>query len=719
MLHPLVRLGITSWIFATALLFNLLSAMPLHAAGLDAATIPGVVVDDVKAEKTGEWKPSTHTKPFVGEGYVHAAGGQAAAIVFTATLDESGVYEVLIAYTAGGNRADKVAVTVETPDGPEKFVVNQKESPQGFACFHRLGSYRFEAGDVKVTIGAEETNGAVIADAVAFLTEEQLKLAVEKFPAGPKLAVSTPLNANTPATEAKPAPPAAPQAPPFAKLPASKPLTRLTPQQLDGLLDAQLGGVANAAIVDDEGFLRRVTLDLVGRPPTLEELDQFMSDTSVSAEKRSAAVNRLLASADFGANWANYWSDVISYRTPQPELTFLNYQTLKNWLAAEFNRGTTWDEIVYHLLTATGKVAERPAATFIGFHQADKSRLAAETTRVFLGTQIQCAECHDHKFMDMPQETFHHFAAFFVRTDAKLPWNVSDDIEVKSKDKGEHKMPGGKDDMQPVAFGQAEVTLGKADLDRRVELARWVVGPENPWFARAYVNRLWARLMGRGFCEPVDEIGELSDPVLPEIHAAVAEHFAASGFDMKDLVQLITATRAYARALPAEADPAAKPFAVAVTGKLRGDEVFASLATAVSLPNVTPPQGKADGNVRFPPPPKSTRDLVNDAFGFDPSVAKDSVLRTMKQAMFLMNNKQLQQQIEADGGETMLTKLLAAESDNGRAVEQLFRRVLARQPTADESKIALEHIASLPDRTEGFEDLLWSLVNSAEFTTRK
>ena len=105
-------------------------------------------------------------------------------------------------------------------------------------------------------------------------------------------------------------------------------------------------------------------------------------------------------------------------------------------------------------------MADNPAATYIGFHGGDKSRLASETTRVFLSTQIQCAECHDHKFVEMPQETFHHVAAFFVRVNAKLPWNDSSQIVVISKPSGEHKMEGRKDEMKPIAFSEREVDLG-------------------------------------------------------------------------------------------------------------------------------------------------------------------------------------------------------------------------------------------------------------------
>jgi hypothetical protein len=491
----------------------------------------------------------------------------------------------------------------------------------------------------------------------------------------------------------------------------------LTSEELDTLLDQHVGPVASSKLISDEQFLRRASFDIIGRQPTSDELAAFIAEAS--SDKRNLAIERLLADAAYGTNWGNYWSDVISYRVPEPELTFLNYTPLKQWLADQLNHDATWDEIVFQILTASGKVGDNPAATYVGFHQADTSRLAAETARVFLAANIQCAECHDHPFIDMPQTTFHHMAAFFARAEAKLPWNDSNGIEVKGKEKGEYTMPGTKQKMQPVAFESAPLELGSSDQQRREHLARWVVAADNPWFAKAYVNRIWARLMGRGFCEPVDDIGDGATHVLPEIHEAVAAQFVSRGYNTKDLVRLIAHTRAYQHGLPETQDQQQKPFAAAVAGRLRGDEVFDALVAAIDLPNFTPPAKEPTSAVRFPPPPKTTRDLVNEAFGFDPSLSADYITRTMDQAMFMMNNTQIQKQIDAaPKSDTTLSKLLADETDDSAAVTQLFQKVLARRPSDRELQIAAEHIAAGSDRRAAFEDLLWSLLNSAEFTTR-
>jgi len=691
----------------------LLAASAASAQSVDPARLPGIVLDNVKAELIGDWKDSQHTRPFVGDGYIHddnKAKGER-SVVFTATIDKAGSYHVLLAYTPG-KRARNVPVTIETADGAKTVEVDQSKKPAGPYNFQPLGEFQFAAGqEAKITVSNKGTNSHVIVDALQILTADELKLAQEFARKNPVVAAKNNNKNTKPKKEEVAARPV-----PFKPIPPTEQPERVTPQQIDELLMTEVDGMADIELVADEVFLRRASLDIVGRQPTVEELEQFMSDTS--DDKRAAAVDRLLKSADYGANWATYWADVVGYRQQEPELTFHDYGPFKQWLAGELNEGTTWDEVVFRLITARGRVKQAPEATFIGFHQGNANRIAGETSRVFLGVQIACAECHDHPFVDMPTEVFHGMAAFFARTEAKIPQLDSGGIEVKSRDKGEHKIEHKKKQIPPIALDGTEFDLGMADVDRRVELANWIIAGNNKQFARAYVNRVWDRLIGRGFYEAIDDMGEDADPVLPDVLAAVSDHFVATGFDTKDLVRLITATRAYQRRLDTQIEDS-QMFA-SKAKKLRGDEIFASLQNAIELPNVVPPRAKKTSDIRFPPPPKSTRDLVNDAFGYDPSFGEDRIVRTMKQAMFMMNNTQLQAQVDASPeSETYLARLLASEADNAKAVDQLYMAVLARRPTDKEKGITLSHIKKVGERGAAFEDILWSLINSAEFTTRR
>jgi hypothetical protein len=686
----------------------------LHAQTPDFARL---IVDDEQADLTGTWKPSTSVSGYFGSGYRHASGPELHTATFTLLAPSAGEYHLLIAFTPGTNRAANVPVVIDTADGERTIRIDQQKTPAGPLGLYDAGKFNLAEGETSVVFSTEDAKGVVIIDGVGLLSVAQFAAAQQARPlvgaAATKLAV-------TPKKNDPSQPPAAPieTAPPFVRVKLEVPPAALTPGQLDDLLAAEIPELATASTTSDELFVRRVSLDLIGRNPTRGEMQAFVQSTSPN--KRAELIDQLLASPEFGTNWGHYFSDVVSYRVPSPELTFLNYQPFRDWLSECLNRNMPWDELTYRVLTAQGKVGEHPEATFVGFHQGEKSRLAAETTRVFMATQIQCAECHDHKFIDLSQETFHHFAAFFARSQAKIAQNNSSLIEVVAKTSGEYTMPGKKEQMEPMAFEMAKVEIGASDITRRVELARWVVSPENPFFAKALVNRVWARLMGRGFCEPVDEIGELADRVMPRVHSQVAEHFIAHDFDVKSVFRLIANTQTYQRELNGDVKDAGRKLPKIITTRLRGDEVFQSLVAAIELPNVTPPPTKATAAVRFPPPPQSTRDLVDEAFGYDPSISMRDVSRTMVQAMFMMNNEQIQRQIDArpESG-THLAKILSSTQDDREAIGLLFQDVLVRRPTPSEEEIALQHIASVKNRPSAYEDLLWGLLNSAEFTTRR
>jgi hypothetical protein len=263
------------------------------------------------------------------------------------------------------------------------------------------------------------------------------------------------------------------------------------------------------------------------------------------------------------------------------------------------------------------------------------------------------------------------------------------------------------------------LSKGKSDAERREQLAEWITARENPWFSKALTNRIWARAMGRGFYEPIDDLGSSAQPLWTDVHEALAEHFKASGYDLKDLLRLIASTSAYRRGVRT-ADADTVDTIATAPRRVMGDEVFAALSFGMQLPNVTPPPVAPTDAIRFPPPPQSTRDLIHAVFGTDPSLAPVDAPRTMAQALWMMNNEQLQQQISAapDSG-TLLSKLLAADADDAAVVRQLYTRLLAREATADEVSLALAHIKQVGERGPAFEDLLWGLVNSTEFTTRR
>jgi hypothetical protein len=723
-------------VFRTAALAGLAYLMwlpaDLMAQGLAPSKLSGIVIDDTQAELVGEWKSSVSIGPYLGESYIHdmATGKGEKSVKFTFRAKTPGEHHVLVSYSTSGNRATKVPITVTSGDQKATAFLNQRKRPELATGFTAVGAFVLAAdSETTVLIETTGTTQHVIVDGIRILTDAELKTARTAEKTIPKgIATVKPVPNKKPDEKKKPTPP--PVAPTFARQPATKSFAKLTSPEFDRLLGITESN--DLKLVDDVRFFRRVSLDLVGRQPTLEEYRAFVKDTS--ATRREQTVERLLASPDFGRNWGNYWSDVIGMRQPEPQLTFLNYEPFRGWLAEQFNKGAGWDESVFRMVTAIGKVGDGAEGSFVGFHQGEGNRIAGEMSRVFMGVRIACAECHDHPFVDMPQETFHGMAAFFARVSVKLEHNDSNLINISSSAKGEHKIPGTKDMVKPTVYRGEALELGLSDLARREQVAYWLVNRDNPFFARAFVNHIQARLMGRGFFDPVDDLGDNAQPLLADAHEALAGHFVASDFDARAVFRVLVNTRAYQaveRARPkSPKDPAETKDSpkddtrlAAFTGarpkKLRGDEVFESLVTAVSLPDVKGKIGKKSEATRFPPPPKSTRDLVNEAFGYDPAFRDALINRTMYQAMFLINNDQILKQIDATAGsETVLARLLNDESDNRVVVDVLYARVLAREPTSRERDIVLKHVETLNNRQRAFEDILWSLLNSAEFTTR-
>ncbi len=509
---------------------------------------------------------------------------------------------------------------------------------------------------------------------------------------------------------------------------AAKKIDELLAKEHFGGNTASPGQVAPA--VDDEVFLRRAALDLVGRPPTPDEITAFALDPS--SDKRAAAVERLLADPAFGDNWARYWRDVILYRRSEDRALLVS-NSLVRFLANEFNNDPHWDKIARKFITATGDLRDEGATAVIMAQMANAEDTTAEVSRIFMGIQIQCAQCHNHPTDRWKREQFHELAAFFpriavrpVRDGEKRSFAVvSVDRERGKRDdkpkRGslEHYMPDldhpeeqGKL-MKPVFFvtGQ-KLDTGLADLERREKVAEWITSRKNHWFAKAFVNRIWSELVGTGFYEPVDDMGPDRKCAAPQTLDYLADHFAGSRYDVKWLYRVIMASDAYARQSRTRTSLEESPFLASCPQRLRADQLFNALAEVLGLPEV--PLGDNPRAMLAGP-----RGKMNQTFGYDPSVRRDEIAGSIPQALFLMNAPEINQALQGKRPGTQLGRLLEEVRDDKAVVTELYLRCLAREPKAIEVQTCLDHVRSSPSRSEGFEDVLWSLVNSTEFLHRK
>jgi hypothetical protein len=489
-------------------------------------------------------------------------------------------------------------------------------------------------------------------------------------------------------------------------------------------------GQTVAPTTGDQAFLRRVYLDLVGELPTPGEITAFCLDPA--PDKRPKLVERLLADERFGRNWGRYWRDAILYRRSADQGLFVS-GTLQDFLTRQFNGRPRWNEIASCFLTAQGEAAEKGETGLFMAHLAAPVEVAAETSRIFLGIQIQCAQCHDHPTDRWKRQQFHEFVAFFPRASIRRKPTQPPSFELTSFDFGpqrrrpmgmtgrgelEHYMPDLKDPtsqgtlMTPVFFATGrKLSTGVTDAERRKTLADWLTSPDNPWFARAFVNRIWAELVGEGFYEPIDDLGPERQPSAPQTVDYLCRQFVAHDHDVKWLFEAITGTAAYQRESRPRRSPDEAPFAANVAYRLRADQLLdsLSLATGVSFDRA-PQEGPRPGpGFRGGPRFQFARQ-----FGYDPSVRRDEVTSTVPQALAMMNSPL----VNGAARQGILSKVLAGPSDDEGVAIELYLRCLAREPSDAELAVCTEYVKSGGNRREAFEDVFWSLVNSEEFLYR-
>lgn len=510
-----------------------------------------------------------------------------------------------------------------------------------------------------------------------------------------------------------------------------------SPQQTASAVDQLLAdevGQAPAALASDDVFLRRVFLDLVGQLPTSEEVLAFSLDPS--QDKREKLVRQLLADEEFGRNWGRYWRDVIMYRRTD-DRAGLAQSALESFLIEALNDGASWRSIATDLITADGDVREDGRNGLIMAQGGRPEETVAEISRIFMGIQIQCAQCHDHPFDRWTREQFHELAAFFPRVAIRPQMTPQRTFLVVASDSQprfqrtnnnnrfrgtlEHSMPNLEEpaedgeQMQPVFFATGQsLQFGSSDATRRASLAAWLTDPDNPWFARALVNRVWAELVGEGFYEPVDDIGPDRQCSAPKTLERLTSDLVSRDYDLKWLIETIQSTRVYQAELASRRTPDQLPFQNNYAQRLRSDQLFNSLLCVFDIPE--PAQNVSGANygrsARSAP-----RFLFQRTFGYDPSTRRDEVGESIPQALAMMNSSFINQQVSAQPGR-LLAQLLSEVRSDRQVVEELYIKVLSRQPTREELRVCLDYRRSVSDRAEAFEDVLWTLVNHAEFIYR-
>lgn len=473
-----------------------------------------------------------------------------------------------------------------------------------------------------------------------------------------------------------------------------------------------------AEVCRDEVFLRRVYLDVTGTLPTPEEARRFLD--SPASNKRSVLIDELLDRDDYAEFWALKWADLM--RGSDVTISRRGVHSFHRYLIQRFREDRPFDEFARETLTSLGNTLHRPGANF---HRIARTpdEAAEATAQLFLGVRIGCAKCHNHPFEAITQNDYYGLAAYFARVKFKGKQFMVDD-EIVYLDRGsELRHPTRNVNVPPAAFGEpaGELTV---DDDRREKLVAWLTRPDNPYFARSTVNRVWYHLFGRGIVEPVDDFRDTNPPSNPELLDQLAAEFVKSGYRLKPVLRLVLNSSTYqldVRPAPGQSKFAAAPepyFTHSIPRMLTAEQLLDAVTTVTGVPEEFPgyPKGTraieiAEGAIEHPflkAFSKPVRDVTCEcAREDDPSLS---------QVIHLLNNRGIVQNIKAS--QSHVSQWLAAGQSDDEVMENVYLLTLSRRPSPAERDLVRAHLAKSMERAAGFYDLQHALLNSNEFLLR-
>jgi len=481
---------------------------------------------------------------------------------------------------------------------------------------------------------------------------------------------------------------------------------------------------------DKATFIRRATIDALGRLPTIEETQEYLADQRPG--HRSRLIDRLLASEDYVAYWSYKWSDLLLINGTK--LRPIAVESFYKWVQQAVHENRPWDQMIREVLTATGDVREQGATNFYAIHQSPEE-MTENASQAFLGLSIGCAKCHNHPLEKWTNDQYYAMANLFARVRAKgwggEPRNGDGHRTLYVAQAGELLQPG-RGKPQPPAPLDAEPINFDAPGDRRDAIAQWMTSPENPYFARAITNRIWANFFGRGLVESVDDL-RLSNPASNEpLLAATAQHLVDMKFDLKQLIRTILESETYARSsepLPENVDDTkyhSRYYPRRLMAEVLLDCVDQVLQTSNDFNTIAFPGADSQKTDFYP---RGTRaiELYDSAVGsyFLKTFGRNareitcecerSSEPSMVQVLHLSNGDTLNPKLADPAG--TISQLVDQRLSNQQIIEHLFVAALSRSPSDAESQSLLAVMAEYgDDRRQAIEDAFWSVLASTEFT---
>ena len=514
-------------------------------------------------------------------------------------------------------------------------------------------------------------------------------------------------------------------------LPASEKPVKAAPadfdaQRLAARIDEALeagykeAGVEPAPLADDAEFMRRAYLDIAGRIPSVAEARAFLKDSE--KDKRRKLIDKLLDSPAYATNFANVWRAAM---LPEEAASFQvrgSVPGFEAWLRTRFSENVGLDKMAREVITAPvvdrrGRLDPfgrgdtlRPVAFYIA-KEGKPENLAAGTARFFLGTKLECAQCHDHPFAKWTRQQFWEYAAFFAGIEA----DRRDDFINSMRDNPERREIAISSGSQVVQanFLDGSEPPWKYKVSPRETLADWVTSKKNPYFAKAAANRIWDHLFGIGIVEPVDDLGDDNNkPSHPELLEELATQLADHEFDQKFLIRAIANSKAYQRTSEITTSSPLEPrlFARMPIKGLTGEQLFDSMAQATGYHEDRSQRSPFDFEERSP----RTQIVMKFALTDKRTEAQTSIL----QALALMNGKFVSDATSVQNSVTLAGVIDAPWMKTADKVEALYLSALSRKPRAEELERLVKYVdrgGPDGDKDKALADVFWALLNSSEF----
>ena len=464
-------------------------------------------------------------------------------------------------------------------------------------------------------------------------------------------------------------------------------------------------------LCSNEEFLRRVYLDLAGRLPTIDETVAFHGDQA--PDKRNKLVDQLLDADDFASFWTLKWGDVL--RSNSKKLKLVGVHKFRRWIYDSIRTDKPVDQFALQLLTASGSVYENPAANY--WRASRDANDATETTaQLFLGIRIQCAKCHNHPFERWTQDNYYGIAAAFTRVGRKNgPLNAEDEV-IFPQQSGEIKQPRTGQTMKVHLLLKGDVDVPN-EQDRREVFSKWLTSRENPFFAKAAVNRIWGHLMGRGIVEPVDDFRDSNPPSNARLLDELSRQFVEHGFSRKWAVRTIMRSRLYQ--LSSHTNEFNKDDEIysshAIARLLSAEQLLDSICAVTDVPEKFKgmPLGTRAVELADPPTDHYFLKIFGQPQREMACQCERSSESNLSQALQMINGPVVHNKLRDDNGR--IARMIRQDKPDDEIIRTIYLAAVCREPVEEELLASKKHIANSKDHRQALEDVGWAVLNSKEF----